>query len=343
VRAVSGLADLVGQEEAVNHLTRLLASDRLAHALLFVGPESTGKGTAARSLARALFCHDPNVSPGEACGACDGCTKMQENCHGDFHEVVVKTKTIPVAAIRDATRQLSLRSVESGAKVLLIEGADRMNASAQNALLKTLEEPPGATHIILTTSRLRAILPTVVSRCQRVHFAPLPTDALAKVVAERRGLGPEQAQMLAALAQGSLGMALELDYEALIVRRDQVAAIDEALEGRTPKSAIEALAAAADISGDRAELSATLDLFLVWLHDQILIASEAPLGGLANVDRRAQLEHLAQTRGLSAILARAEDVMEAKRQVEARFNWNAQMITEQLCLSLAGHHKLPRL
>lgn len=338
-----GLEDIVGQPAAVAHLERLLAADRLPHSLLFVGPSSTGKGLAARTLAQVLFCHAPNLAAGETCGSCSGCVKMLGECHGDYHEVTVTTKTIPVGAIRDATRQLVLQPIEGGAKFLLIEDAERMNASAQNALLKTLEEPPGHTHIIITTSRLRAILPTVVSRCQRVHFAPLPTESLTQLVAERRGLPTEQAHLLAALSQGSLGVAMEMDYEVLIEQRDQVARIDEALEGRTPQSALDALAAAADLASDRTALLSSLDLYLVWLHDQILIAAKAPLSGLANMDRLEQLESLAQRRGLAAILARASDVMEAKRQVEAPFNWNPQMIAEQLCLALAGHNKLERL
>ncbi len=340
---MSALDDIVGQPAAVEHLKRLLAADRLPHALLFVGPSSTGKGMAAKRLAQALFCHAPNQGPGEACGQCPSCVKMAEQCHGDYHEITVTTKTIPVGAIRDATRQLVLRPVEGGVKFLLIEEAERMNASAQNALLKTLEEPPGNTHIIVTTSRLRAVLPTVVSRCQRVHFAPLPTEALTQLVAERRGLPTEQAHLLAALSQGSLGVAMELDFEALLETRDQIATIDEALEGRTPQSALDALAAAADLASDRAALLSNLDLYLVWLHDQVLIAADAPLSGLANMDRRQQLESLAERRGLATVLARASDVMEAKRQAEARFNWNPQMIAEQLCLALAGHNKLERL
>lgn len=338
-----GLSRLIGQGEAVAHLSRLMASGRLPHALLFVGPSSTGKATAARALAAALFCADPSVAPHEACGLCAACAKMAGHSHGDYHEVIVDKRTIPVAAIREASHALAMRAVEGGAKFLLVPDAERMNASAQNALLKTLEEPPGRTHIVLTTSRLRSILPTVVSRCQRVDFAPLPTDDLARVVEQRRALPPDQARMVATLAQGSLGVALELDYEALIERRDRIATIDAALEGRTAQSALAALEHAVELAHDRKELLETLDLFLVWLHDQVLLAAAAPLDGLANLDRREQLEDLAARRGLSRVLARAEDVMEAKRQLEAPFNWNAQMIAEQLCLSLAGHGKLERL
>lgn len=333
----------MGQQDAVHHLQRLIGSGRLPHALLFVGPPSTGKVTAARLLGQALFCRSPGMAPGEFCGSCPGCAKMESGSHGDWHFVTTEKKQLQVALIREAMRTLDLRPMEGGVKMLVIEDADRMNIPAQNALLKTLEEPPGATHIILTTARLRAILPTVVSRCQRVHFAPLPVAEITRVVMAQKALPEPQAKMVAAMAQGSLGAALSMDYEALIAERDRVAAMDAALFGRTPKSALEAIEAASDLAGDRAACVAALDLLLVWLHDQMLLASGAPTESLANLDRVDDLSALAEARGLSTILARAEDVMEARRQVEAPFNWSPQLISEQLCLALAGHGRLERV
>lgn len=338
-----GLSALVGQQEAVRHLVRLIASGRLPHALLFEGPQSTGKSTAARLLGQALFCRTPGTPPGESCGHCPGCAKMAADTHGDWHFVTTEKKQIQVGLIREAMRTLDLRPVEGGVKMLVVEDADRMNPAAQNALLKTLEEPPGAAHIILTTSRLRAILPTVVSRCQRVHFAPLPVDALTRLVAESRGLPEPQARMVAALAQGSLGTAMAMDFEAVVADRDRVAALDLALFGRTPQGALDALEQASELAGERAACIAALDLLLVWLHDQVLLASGAPTDSLANLDRLADLNALAEARGLAAILARAEDVLEARRQLEAPYNWSPQLITEQLCLALAGHGRLERV
>lgn len=337
------LDEIVGQTEATDRLARLLEQDRLPHALLFVGPTSTGKRATAEVLARLLMCTNPNRSARQACGVCPGCQKMAASSHGDFHVVTTEKATIFVGQIREATQRLALRPIEGGVKVMIIEDAERMNASAQNALLKTLEEPPGATHIILTTSRLRAILPTVVSRSQRVHFAPLPTDRVAHVVAERRGLPPEQAQVLAALAQGSLGAALEMDYESILERRDRVAEIDRDLWGRSGRTAVAATEAAADLTAEKGGLVGLLDLWLVWLHDQMLLAAGADVGGVANADRLADLRDLADERGLTAVLERAEDVMEARRQAEAPFHWNPLLIAEQLCLALSGNGRLERV
>jgi DNA polymerase-3 subunit delta' len=329
---------LIGQDVAVSRLAALFASDRFPHALLLEGPESVGKATAARQLARRLLCHR-----GEgplACGQCGACVKVEAGVHADLTIAQVEEKTIKVDHIRELEAVLRLRPLEGERKVLIIPDAHRMSPAAQNALLKTLEEPPGRAHLILTTSRLKAMLPTVVSRCQRVPFAPIPTRLIALEVAEKRGLPTEVAQLIAALAHGSLGRALGLELEVLQAARDHAAALDRQLEGRTPKTAIAAMEAAVELAGEKAGMLETLELWSVWLHDQVLLASGADLTDLANLDRRAELESLAQSRGLEEVLRRTEQVMEAKRQLELSFNFNPAMVAEQLCLALTGHAKL---
>lgn len=335
---VLGVFDLVGQEAAAERLSQLVAADRLAHALLFEGPEGVGKFTAAMALARGLLCRRP-PRPAQSCGECASCVKQETGSHADLHLVTTEAARIKISEIREAERGLALRPVEGGRKVLVIEDGHRMTIEAQNALLKTLEEPPGAAHIILTTSRLRNILPTVVSRCQRVRFAPLTAPQIAEVIGRDGTISKPQAAMIAALAQGSLGRAQSLDVEALTADRDRVADLDLRLFGATPNSAIDAVERAADLGSDRRSMMNALDLLALWLRDQVLLAS----GGdqpIANVDRTADLESLAGRRGLTALLHRARTVMEARRQLELPFNLNATMIAEQMCLALAGHAEM---
>ncbi|MEQ9495795.1 MAG: DNA polymerase III subunit delta' [Deltaproteobacteria bacterium] len=333
---VVAFQQLVGQDEATRRLTALASSGRVPHALLFIGQNSVGKRTAARILAQVLLCTGDR-SPGTACGVCPGCQKFEGGNHGDYTEVATEDRNLKIAAIRDATRQLALRPVEGGKKVLLIDDAEKMVWQAQNALLKTLEEPPGDAHLILVTSRLRSILPTVVSRCQRIAFKPIPTERVAQMVAERLGVDERQAMLLAALASGSLGRAIELDPAEVIERRDQVAELDEKLEPSRAKSAIEALEGASTIASDRAELLACLPVLETWLHDQMLIAAGPRGRSVANLDREADLVRLAERRGLPRILRRLDTVLEARRQLELPYNFNPLMIAEQMCLQLAGH------
>ncbi len=334
---VVAFQQLVGQEEATRRLAALAGSGRVPHALLFVGQKSVGKRTAARVLAQVLLCTGGDRSPDTACGVCPGCQKFEGGNHGDYTEIATDERNLKIKAIRDATRQLALRPVEGGKKILLIDDAEKMVWQAQNAILKTLEEPPGDSHIILVTSRLRSILPTVVSRCQRIAFKPIPDERVAQMVAERLGVDAERAMLLAALSSGSIGRAIELDPTEVIERRDRVAELDKKLEPRSPRGAIDALEGASTIADDREGLLTSITVLLTWLHDQMLLAAEPSGQRIANVDRQAELAELAARRGLSRILRRIEAVLEARRQLELPYNFNPQMIAEQMCLVLAGH------
>ncbi len=325
-----GLSDLIGQEGAVQRLVRLVTSDRLPHALLFEGPEGVGKFTAAQALAASLLCRRP-PRPGDACGECSACVKVEGQNHADLHLIRTPDPRIKIAEVREAERALALRPMEGQRKVLLVEDAHKMTIEAQNALLKTLEEPRGSTHIILTVARLKNVLPTVVSRCQRLRFQALSSSQIAGLLATEAG------PMVAALAQGSVGRAQSIEVAATLEVRNRMAALDRRLEHATPKAALDAIAIAAELGHDRREMAAALDLLALWLRDQITIASGTGESEIANSDRRADLEALSAERGLTELLARARTVMEARRQLDLPFNLNATMIAEQMCLALAGH------
>jgi DNA polymerase III subunit delta' len=333
--------DLVGQAEAERRLLGLLDSDRFPHAMLFEGPESVGKATMARAVGKRLLCKAPEGA--KSCGVCGSCVKVEAGTHADLTIANIEDKQIKVDHVRELEAALRLRPLEGTRKVLIIPDADRMNPAAQNALLKTLEEPRGSSHLILTTARMKALLPTVISRCQRVPFAPIPTPVIAEVVAKSRGLSLEQAGLIAALAHGSLGRAMSLDIEALVELRDKAASLDRDLDRANAKSAILALEHAENLAADKEAIAVTLDFLSLWLHDQTLLASGASLGDLANLDRRADLEALAERRSLRTILDRAQIVMEAKRQLAMTYNFNPLLLAEELCLALCGHAELPYL
>ena len=332
----TALNQLVGQDEAIDHLRRLASHGRLPHAMLFVGPASVGKFTAATLLAKGLLCQGDKPSPVDACGRCSACLKVESGNHADLHLITTEERQLKIDAVRSAERELRLRPVEGDIKVLLIDDAHRMNVQSQNALLKTLEEPPGQTHIVLTTPRLKNILPTVVSRCQRVAFRSLPADVVIGVLAEKRQLDEPQARLLASLAGGSLGRALEIDAEEAITLRDQVAELDRVLEPKSARGALVALSTAANLAEDKARFLEAIVLLQVWLQDQMRLAADPDLD-VSNIDRLEELRGLADHRGLRAVLKRLEAVNETRRQLEMPYNFNAQLLAEQLCLDLAGH------
>ena len=211
-----GLKDIFGQEAAIEMIRRACAADRLPHGLVFAGPAGVGKATTARALGALFLCDKPGGA--DPCGRCPSCALMGSGNHPDDHFIYrqlirlekekVKARDLSVEVVRQyLVEPAGLKPAMNRGKVFLIEEAELMNPQAQNALLKTLEEPYGRTLIVLLTDQPGALLPTVLSRCQVVRFAALPEDRVRREL-ESRGFDRKLAAEASRLAGGSLGMAL---------------------------------------------------------------------------------------------------------------------------------------
>jgi len=205
---------IVGQDRAIGALRRILRAGRVGHAYLFAGPHGVGKMTAARAFVQALLCRQQTD---DACGDCEPCAKVARGTHPDVHRVepagAGRQIVLPVFRHPDTgdglLKDLRLRPNEAPRNVALIDDAHAMNASAANGLLKTLEEPPPASLLILVTPRPDALPETILSRCHLVRFAALPVGIIRDRL-EAAGVDRATAQFLAASAGGSLGRALHM-------------------------------------------------------------------------------------------------------------------------------------
>ena len=206
---------------------RSVKAGRIAHAFLLSGPHGTGKRTCANYLTQTILC----ASPQAPCGQCPACKKVLAGLHPDVHVVGEEEKSISVDTIRALRDQLALRPFEADRHIALIPRADRMTAQAQNALLKTLEEPAGGNMFFLLTDQPGAMLPTIVSRCRRLRFSPVSVEACAEILAEK-GVEPGRARLAAACAQGAVGRALEIagDEDYLPLREKALSSL-KALSG----------------------------------------------------------------------------------------------------------------
>jgi DNA polymerase III subunit delta' len=328
--------EILGQEWVVEHLQAAKRAGRLAHAYLFLGAEGVGRETTARALAAALNCTAAQED-GDACGQCPSCQRLAAGTHPDF--LVIKPEEgktqIKIEVIRELRRLTDYPPLGGGWRVVLIKPAKALTAisdAAANALLKTLEEPPAQHLLVLTGKSEVELLPTIVSRCHKLAFAPLATALIIRELEKRRSLAPAQAAPVAALSGGSLGRALKLDPEELVRQRDRVLAD---LATLSQGSATAVLDWAQRLAKDRTELDNFLLLAQLWYRDLLLAHFQASETLFAHQDLAVKL---ARERGAGTPevwFANLAALSQASRQLQANLN-------QELTLDIMGLRLQPQ-
>lgn len=313
--------DIRGHTEIIRRLRTLAAAEHLPHALLFCGMEGIGKRRTARVLARTLLCERVGDAP---CGHCEACRTSRMGVHPDYFETAPEAHGKSAAMIRtDAVRDVLIAAsgapVSAARRIILIDDADRMNETAANRLLKTLEEPSGEVLFLLVTSAYDAILPTIRSRAVRIAFGILPPAEIEAALAER---GTENAATIAALADGSLGRAYTLAEEGLSLR-------DAALEllTRIDALSIEEIRAHADALGARTheERTAWLSYVQMGLRDLLILHEDGAAARLYHTDRRESLTALLMRMTSDDIFTLMDGTRELTRRFAANVNPALQM------------------
>ena len=270
----------------------------LPPSLLFTGPDGVGKRMAAVALAQLVNCLAPHAGTRpDSCGECAACRRIARGVHADV--MVIEpgdTGSIKVDQVREAIERSAYRPFEGRRRVVIIDDADAVLTEAQNALLKTLEEPPSASTFVLVTSRPDMLLPTVRSRCQQMRFGRLAPADVAGVLMRDHGFTEASAHAAAALSDGSVGAALEGETEEFVAARDAAALMLQTVATSTdPRRRLDgakALSGAGRDSGGRDELARRLYALSSMLRDISILLSRADERRLANADLRPKLQGL---------------------------------------------------
>ncbi len=287
---------ITGHRPLLELLARAVARGALPPSLIFSGPAGIGKRLTAVALAQALNCARPeSFADGvDACGTCPSCTRIARGVHADV--LVVEpgdSGAIKLDQVRDAIDRTAFRPFEGKRRVVAIDDADMLNVEAQNALLKTLEEPPSASVFVLITERQDILLPTVRSRCHRLRFAPLAPGDVADVLMRHHGMNAAEAHAAAAAADGSIGRAIDGTAEAAIEAREAAARLLQGTAASSdPRRRLDGAKALVGGAGDRDELSRRLLALSSLLRDIGLLNARADDRALANADLKPQLQAL---------------------------------------------------
>jgi DNA polymerase III subunit delta' len=314
-----------GHERILDFLKRTVQEARPAHAYLFTGLEGVGKKLVAVRLACMLNCPDPVVDHDLNCPVC---RKIAAEKHPDVSIERPEKAVIRIDRIRSLQSAFKYAPVEAKWRVIIIDDAHLMNRAAQNALLKTLEEPPPSRMLILVTSKPNLLLSTVRSRCRRIRFGALSDETILQIL-ETRGVSPDKARVFAALSSGSAGRAIGMNNSAFMRLRDKIVTF---LADPCAPGISGVLELSAEISGDHDVALDALEIAQAWIRDVLKYQAGAKLR--IGEDSLDIIASAAQHHTSSQLLPVYDELATASGLIQADINVNRNLVTDVMLLKI---------
>lgn len=328
---------LIGHEWAVSLLQEHIVHGNLRHAYLLTGPQGLGRRTLALALAQALNCPLPSA-PGQPCQVCHTCRRIQDQIYPDLS--IIQSDQVggvlKIDPVRELQRSLALAPYEGRYRVALLLRFEEANPNAQNALLKTLEEPNPQVVLVLTAQSAESLLPTIVSRCEIVRLRPLPVEQIGQALETRWNLPTDRAGLLAHLSDGRPGIALQYHLQPELLEQRQ--GWLEELFLFLPASRVERFPFADKWAKDIDKKARTKEelrnQLLTWLslwRDVLLVSSQASIA-ITNLDWQPQVDFLAHALTINqahTIVRRLEQTLDLLNK-----NVNTRLALEVLMLDL---------
>lgn len=322
-------SEIVGHEQIKEHMQAAIRDKKPFHAYLFQGEEGVGKEALARTFAAGLQCQSESAD--KPCKECVSCRQMESGNQPDVIWVTREKASLGVDEIREQLcNTMDIKPFSSPYKIYLVPEAEKMTEAAQNALLKTIEEPPEYGIVILMTSNISALLPTIQSRCLTMEFRPLSTAVVESYVKEHCQVPDYQARASAAFAQGNLGKAMRYaKSEDFIERKDHIISLLRHVE---QMDLSEMLAVIKDLGTRKDEVRDYIDLMVLWYRDVLLFKATKDINQLLFQDEASYISREASHRSYEKI----EEIMQAfeKAKVRLRANVNFDITMELMLLTL---------
>jgi DNA polymerase III subunit delta' len=341
--------DLVGNAEVKEMLRRLLSSERMPHSYIFAGDEGVGKMQFAIETARGLLC--TQAANGEGCGECPQCRRAGEfaipapdkkdeferlifSRHPDLGLVMPYKRNVRVDAIRHLEREANYRPYEGNARVFIVDDADKMNDSAANALLKTLEEPASTTYIFLLTARPDTLLPTIRSRCQMIRFGPISADAIENFLVEKMAFATDEARLASRLGRGSIGRAASIKVAEYRNRRDKMLSVINAAAALRDRAELLSISEELSDAKSKDHFEENIVILESLVHDVWTLAVGGGTERLINADLAHDLSSFADEVTPSDARSWMDAIAELRRGLDV--NINRRVATDALFVAMAS-------
>ena len=321
--------DIIGQDQMKEHLMGAIQHGKVSHAYLINGERSSGKEFIAKVFAKALQCEEGGIEP---CGKCHSCKQAASHNHPDIiyvqHE---KPNTIGVDDIRtQINNDVDIKPYSSRYKVYIVDEAQKMNQQAQNALLKTIEEPPAYAVIMLLTTNADSFLTTILSRCITLNMKTVKEDVIRNYLMKQYKIPDYQADVCAAFSQGNVGKAIQLasseDFGEL---KSSVLQLMKRLD---EIDVYEMTAAVRQISEYKLTINDYFDLMTIWFRDVLYMKATNDVNGLIFKDEVYDIKKQAAKRSYQGI----ETILQALETAKVRLNANVNfdLVIELLLLTI---------
>ena len=319
---MSNFKNIIGHEQIIHHMSTALKSKKISHAYIFEGPNDSGKNMLARAFAKALQCE---AGYGDSCDMCRSCQQMESGNQPDVkwltHE---KPMTISVDDIRkQINADMAIKPYSSKYKIYIVDEAEKMNEQAQNALLKTIEEPPEYGILMLLTNNIEAMLPTILSRCITFHLKPVEQHKIVELLTSVYGVPDYKARICASFSQGVVGKAIDMaaseDFNDL---QYHVMSIVKNIHEMDVYEVVEEVKR---LSAYKTGINDVIDMMMVWYRDVLVLKVTKDANAIVYKDAyRALMEQAKRSsyEGLNAII---ESMEKAKARLAANVNFDVAL------------------